>query len=38
MEINGGKMGEITEWLYDRLTGIQLEKYPNDYGWVVKVK
>lgn len=35
--INDGKMGKITEWLYDRITGIQKSKYPDDFGWVYKV-
>lgn len=35
--INDGKMGGITEWLYDRITGIQKSKYPDDFGWVYKV-
>lgn len=36
--INGGKMGKITEWLYDRITGIQRGKYADEFGWVYKVK
>lgn len=38
MKINGGKMGKITEWLYDRITGIQTERYPDEFGWVYRVK
>ena len=38
MEINGGKMGDITAWLYDRITGIQTERYPDEFGWVYRVK
>ncbi len=37
MEINGGKMGAITEWLYNRITGIQTEKEADDFGWVYHV-
>ena len=37
MVINGGKMGKITEWLYDRITGIQTGRYPDEFGWVYKV-
>lgn len=37
MEINGGKMGDITAWLYDRITGIQTERYPDEFGWVYRV-
>ena len=36
--INDGKMGEITGWLYDRITGIQTERYPDEFGWVYHVK
>lgn len=32
--ISDGKMGKITEWLYDRITGIQRGKYADDFGWV----
>ena len=34
MEINGGKMGEITSFLYDKITGIQSERYEDEFGWV----
>ena len=37
MVINDGKMGKITEWLYDRITGIQTGRYPDEFGWVYKV-
>ena len=37
MIINNGKMGEITEKLYDRMTGIQTGRYEDKFGWVVKV-
>ncbi len=37
MIVNGGKMGEITEKLYDRMTGIQTGRYEDKFGWVVKV-
>ncbi|MEG2687640.1 MAG: branched-chain amino acid aminotransferase [Clostridia bacterium] len=37
MEINNGKMGEITAWLYDKLTGIQTERYADEFGWVYRV-
>lgn len=36
--INGGKMGKITEWLYDRITGIQTERYADEFSWVYEVK
>jgi len=36
--INGNKMGKITEWLYDRLTGIQTGFYPDEFEWIESVK
>ncbi len=33
-EINGGKIGEVTQRLYDILTGIQWGKIADTYGWV----
>lgn len=36
--INGGKMGAVTQWLYDRITGIQRGKYADDFGWVYAVE
>ena len=33
-EINGGKIGEVTQKLYDILTGIQWGKIADTYGWV----
>ena len=35
--INGGKIGELTQRLYDTLTGIQWGRIEDPYGWVVKV-
>ncbi len=37
-EINGGKIGETSQWLYDTLTGIQWGKIEDEMGWVVPVK
>lgn len=37
IEIGGGKPGELTQKLYDTLTGIQTGKLPDPFGWVVKV-
>lgn len=37
MTINGGKMGEITSFLYDRITGIQSERYADEFGWVTQI-
>ena len=33
----GGKIGEVTQKLYDTLTGIQWGKTDDPYGWVVKL-
>ena len=35
--INGEKIGEVTQKLYDTLTGIQWGKTPDTYGWVKKI-
>lgn len=37
MGINDGKIGEITQKLYDTLTGIQLGKIEDTFGWTVKI-
>ncbi len=37
-EINGGKIGPVTQKLYDDLTGIQWGKTDDPYGWVYPVK
>ena len=36
--INGGKIGEVTQKLYDTLTGIQWGEVKDDFGWTVPVK
>ena len=36
--IGGGKIGELTQKLYDTLTGIQWGKLPDTKGWTVKVE
>ena len=33
MEINGGKIGELSQKIYDTVTGIQLGKLPDTHGW-----
>ena len=38
MVINGGKMGDITTFLYDKITGIQSERYEDEFGWVTEIK
>ncbi len=35
--ISNGKIGELTQKLYDTLTGIQYGRIPDEMGWVVKV-
>ncbi|MBR1443806.1 MAG: branched-chain amino acid aminotransferase [Firmicutes bacterium] len=35
--INGGKIGEVTQKLYDTITGIQWGKIPDTMGWITKV-
>ena len=35
--VNGGKIGEVTQMLYDTLTGIQFGKLPDPYNWIVKL-
>ena len=36
--INDGKIGEISQKLYDELTGIQTGKIEDKFGWTVEVK
>ena len=36
--INGGKIGAVTQKLYDTLTGIQWGEVKDDFGWTVVVK
>lgn len=36
--INGGKIGPLTQRLYDTLTGIQWGKQSDPYGWTMKVE
>ena len=36
-EVNGGKIGEVTQNLYDELTGIQWGKLPDTHSWIHKV-
>ena len=35
--ISDGKIGEITQKLYDTMTGIQWGKIPDTKGWMVPV-
>ena len=38
MTINNNEIGEISQMLYDTLTGIQFGKLPDEFGWVFPVK
>jgi len=35
--VNGGKIGEVTQRLYDTLTGIQWGKIEDAFGWTVEL-
>ncbi|MGH7326437.1 MAG: branched-chain amino acid aminotransferase [Candidatus Rokuibacteriota bacterium] len=35
--INGGKIGELTQRLYDTIVGIQYASAPDTHGWTVEV-
>lgn len=37
MDINGGKIGELSQKLYDTITGIQTGKLADEFGWRVNV-
>lgn len=37
MILNGGKIGEISQRLYDELTGIQYCEKPDPFGWIFPV-
>ena len=37
MEIGGGKIGPVSQKLYDTVTGIQTGRLPDDLGWTVQV-
>lgn len=37
MEIGGGKIGPVTQRLYDTMTGMQYGKIPDDMGWIEKL-
>ena len=36
-EVKGGKIGEVTQKLYDGLTGIQWGKIEDTHDWIVKI-
>ena len=35
--VNGGQIGEVTQMLYDTLTGIQWGKIDDTYGWTLQL-
>ena len=35
--VNDGNIGQVTQRLYDTLTGIQWGVLPDEQGWIVKV-
>lgn len=35
--VNGGRIGELTQRLYDELTGIQWGRIPDERGWITKL-
>ena len=37
ISINDGKIGEVTQMLYDTLTGIQWGKIEDSFGWIYKI-
>lgn len=37
MQINDGKIGKISQKLYDQLTGIQWGKVEDEFNWTVKI-
>ena len=37
MQIGGGEIGELTQKLYDEITGIQWGRRPDPFGWRVEV-
>ena len=37
MKLNDGKIGELSQKLYDTLTGIQWGKIKDDFGWTEKI-
>jgi len=38
VEVSGGKIGALTQRLYDTITGIQWGTQPDPYGWTVPVE
>ena len=38
MTVNNGKIGEVSQMLYDTLTGIQWGRIPDTMGWIQTVE
>ena len=38
LTIGGGKIGELSQKLYDTITGIQWGKLKDNFGWTIEVK
>ena len=38
MQVQDGGIGELSQKLYDTVTGIQLGKIEDKHGWIVEVK
>jgi len=38
IKVNGGQTGEVSQKLYDTLTGIQTGILPDPFGWVEEVR
>ena len=37
VDVNGGKIGSLTQKLYDYLTGIQWGRIEDPFGWIVRI-
>ena len=37
IRIHNEKIGPLTQWLYDTLTGIQWGRIPDSYGWTHEI-
>jgi branched-chain amino acid aminotransferase len=37
MVFNNGEIGEISQKMYDIITGVQFGKMPDDYNWMLKI-
>ena len=37
VEIGGGKIGKVTQMMYDQLTGIQYGRIEDEFGWMTKL-